>query len=57
MAARELANCASLIRLGLGSRIDVARRMVESEFLLQGSNLDFLLEYVYWGGAGVDEVP
>jgi Cdc6-like AAA superfamily ATPase len=53
----ELANCASPVRLGLGSRVDVARRMVESEFLLQGSNLDSLLEYVYWVGAGVDEVP
>jgi hypothetical protein len=53
----ELANCASPIRLGPSSRVDVARKMVESEFLLQRSNLDSLLEYVYWVGAGVDEVP
>jgi hypothetical protein len=53
----ELANCASPIRLVRSSRVDAARRMVESEFLMQKSNLDSLLEYVYWVGAGVDEVP
>jgi hypothetical protein len=53
----ELANCTSPIRLGPGSRADIARWMVESEFLLEGPNLELLLEYVYWVGAGVDEVP
>jgi hypothetical protein len=31
--------------------------MVESEFLLEGQNLELLLQYVHWVGAGVDEVP
>jgi hypothetical protein len=52
----KLANCTGAILLGPASRTDIARQMVDSEFLLEGRNLEMLLEYVHWIGAGVDEV-